>query len=280
MGLKKAENQVKILLAETILAMCRNTLNNHAEVNVEGLLGITLDNDEIFLVSINQTISNPDVPSKSSKKQSVEENVGGSDANESTSRRKRAKSKTNDDSSSESDEETNKEGKAKKRRRKRKKRQGSKSSNEESGSSSESEENDIKPSIPHERNPGSQNNRNGQNSRSDSNENANSFSVMQDDTSLSNMSETVHVKKEMDDDDEEEDIVIIKEELADLPMSSDNQFMNLQQQYESGPFQPQDFNSSFPGTPQQSMSSNLSQPQPGPSSSNAGRCQIFVSLLV
>ena len=56
MVLKQAETQVRSMLADTILALCRNTLPYQAQVSIEGLLGITIDHKEIFLVNVNETI--------------------------------------------------------------------------------------------------------------------------------------------------------------------------------------------------------------------------------
>ncbi len=56
MVLQKTESLVKAMLSDTIMALCRNTLPYEGEVSVEGLIGVTLDNKEIFLVSINETI--------------------------------------------------------------------------------------------------------------------------------------------------------------------------------------------------------------------------------
>ena len=55
MVLRRHEGQVKKVLTETIVALCRNTLAHSAHVCVEGLLGVTLDDEEIFLVSIKET---------------------------------------------------------------------------------------------------------------------------------------------------------------------------------------------------------------------------------
>jgi len=130
MGLKKAENQVKIMLADTIMAMCRNTLNYHGEVCVEGLLGITLDKEEIFLVSINQTITNPEV-----LKQKAEL--------ENQSRKRRSSGGDDSSDSESSDSQSDPENKQKKSRRKRRKRktssQSSESSDSDSGGGAENE---------------------------------------------------------------------------------------------------------------------------------------------
>ena len=132
MGLKRAENQVKILLQETIIALCRNTLNSYGEVSVEGLLGVTLDNEEIFLVSINEMFNNPGVAKKAKKnlKRSKEANDNGSES---------------ESEHSDGDDHGDAPKKRKKKRaRKKKKRtdQGSGGSGEDSDSSSNQDNND------------------------------------------------------------------------------------------------------------------------------------------
>ena len=56
MILKKSENQVKFMLADTILALCGSTIEYKSEVKVEGLLGISIDDQEVFLVQINKSM--------------------------------------------------------------------------------------------------------------------------------------------------------------------------------------------------------------------------------
>jgi len=56
MVLKADQQRVKALLSETITLLCKNGLNFRKEFSIEGLIGITLDQDEIFLVSIKETI--------------------------------------------------------------------------------------------------------------------------------------------------------------------------------------------------------------------------------
>ncbi len=55
MVLKKTENAIHVMLTDTILALCRNTLPYRGQLAIDGLLGITLDDEEIFLVSIKET---------------------------------------------------------------------------------------------------------------------------------------------------------------------------------------------------------------------------------
>ena len=50
------QQRVKQLLTEAITLLCRNNLQFREDVTVEGLLGITLDKSDVFLVSIHETI--------------------------------------------------------------------------------------------------------------------------------------------------------------------------------------------------------------------------------
>ena len=50
------QEKVKALLREAVTVLCRNGLTFKSELTVEGLLGITLDNKEVFLVNINEQI--------------------------------------------------------------------------------------------------------------------------------------------------------------------------------------------------------------------------------
>lgn len=100
---KSAENSVKELLTDTILALCRNTLAYQSKkVCVEGLIGVTIDDDEIILVSINDQI-----------KGELEDK----------------KRDNGSDDSSESESDTG-GGSAKKKKRRRRKRSGSKDGND------------------------------------------------------------------------------------------------------------------------------------------------------
>jgi len=52
---------VRELLINTVTEACRNVLQFESELTVEGLIGITLDNSEVVLVSINETLKRPRV---------------------------------------------------------------------------------------------------------------------------------------------------------------------------------------------------------------------------
>ena len=64
------EERVRSGLKEAISLLCKTGLNFTSQLSIDGLLGITLDHDEVFLVSIKEVIKNPQdfsVTSSSSK---------------------------------------------------------------------------------------------------------------------------------------------------------------------------------------------------------------------
>jgi len=86
MILKADQQRVKALLSETITLLCKNGLNFRKEFTIEGLIGITLDQEDIFLVSINETIrsavaeaaaASKDAPPSSGKRSSTGASVAG-----------------------------------------------------------------------------------------------------------------------------------------------------------------------------------------------------------
>ena len=50
-------DRMKVLLVEAIATLCRNGLQFKEELNVEGLIGITVDKSDVFLVSVRETFS-------------------------------------------------------------------------------------------------------------------------------------------------------------------------------------------------------------------------------
>lgn len=50
---------MKAQLIDTVTEVCRNILQFESELTVEGLLGITIDNSEIILVNVNETLKRP-----------------------------------------------------------------------------------------------------------------------------------------------------------------------------------------------------------------------------
>lgn len=56
MVVKAEQERVKTLIADTVSLLCKNGLHYTKEFCIEGLLGITLDRDEVFLVNIKELV--------------------------------------------------------------------------------------------------------------------------------------------------------------------------------------------------------------------------------
>ena len=56
--MKPDQERVRHLLTDTVTLLCKNGLQFNKEMKVQGLLGITLDENEVFLVHINETFGN------------------------------------------------------------------------------------------------------------------------------------------------------------------------------------------------------------------------------
>ena len=56
--LEEAEERVRIELKEAISSVCKSRINFDFELSIDGLLGITLDKNEVILVSIKETMTN------------------------------------------------------------------------------------------------------------------------------------------------------------------------------------------------------------------------------
>ena len=50
------QKQLQMLLTEAITVLCKNRLQYRSHLNVEGLLGITLDHEDVLLFRINETV--------------------------------------------------------------------------------------------------------------------------------------------------------------------------------------------------------------------------------
>ena len=57
---KKEQERLRELLTEAVTVLCRGSLVYRRDFSIEGLLGITLDNEEIFLVNINEYVNKGD----------------------------------------------------------------------------------------------------------------------------------------------------------------------------------------------------------------------------
>ena len=62
MVLQEDRERVQALLKDTITLLCRNGLSFRSEFSIEALIGITLDKDDVFLVSINESIKSNSEP--------------------------------------------------------------------------------------------------------------------------------------------------------------------------------------------------------------------------
>lgn len=58
MKMKPDQERVQTLLKDTVVLLCKNGLCFNAELKVQGLLGITLDGGDVFLVQIDETLTN------------------------------------------------------------------------------------------------------------------------------------------------------------------------------------------------------------------------------
>ena len=56
--LKAEQTRLKKLLAEAIPLLCKNGIEYKSEFSIEALIGITLDKDQVVLISINETVNN------------------------------------------------------------------------------------------------------------------------------------------------------------------------------------------------------------------------------
>jgi hypothetical protein len=60
MKLREDQTRIKELLKDTITLLCKNGLQYKAGFSVEALIGITLDDEDVFLVNIKETIQTED----------------------------------------------------------------------------------------------------------------------------------------------------------------------------------------------------------------------------
>ena len=62
MALSDDQEKLKSLLIEVITILCKKGLNYEEEFTIEGLLGITVDSEEMFLLNINEKMKNNTAP--------------------------------------------------------------------------------------------------------------------------------------------------------------------------------------------------------------------------
>lgn len=57
-AMKVDQERVKHLITDTVALLCKNGLQYSKEMKIQGLLGITLDGNEVFLIQLNETCCN------------------------------------------------------------------------------------------------------------------------------------------------------------------------------------------------------------------------------
>jgi len=55
--MREEQEKLKKLLHDTVSMLCRNGLHYERHLRIEGVIGITVDDDDVFLVHINNTIA-------------------------------------------------------------------------------------------------------------------------------------------------------------------------------------------------------------------------------
>ena len=73
MVLKPDQERVKKMIKETLTLLCKNGLAFDLHFSIEALIGVTLDDKDVFLVNINELVKSDKVPEAdgSSEEQSV-----------------------------------------------------------------------------------------------------------------------------------------------------------------------------------------------------------------
>ena len=83
-ALEERREQIRSLLTDAITVLCKNTMLYCSELSVEGLLGITTDKKDIFLVNIKEIITNNKVSSSDSTNAGTQEQTSDTADNPST----------------------------------------------------------------------------------------------------------------------------------------------------------------------------------------------------
>lgn len=69
------KQSLRTFLADTVTLLCKNFLHFESEFSVEGLIGITLDQKDVFLISIHETVKSPDAAKVPALKSTEAESV-------------------------------------------------------------------------------------------------------------------------------------------------------------------------------------------------------------
>ena len=75
---KQEQARVSSLLLDTVALLCKNGLTYRREMKIQGTLGITLDDDSVFVVQINESVADPQTPKRSTSASSSAVAAGGS----------------------------------------------------------------------------------------------------------------------------------------------------------------------------------------------------------
>ncbi|ESO01088.1 hypothetical protein HELRODRAFT_192371 [Helobdella robusta] len=73
--MKPESDKLSVLLRDTVLLLCRNGFNYKLNIKVQGLIGITLDDQEIFLVHFNELVGKAPLISNDTEKDDNEDVV-------------------------------------------------------------------------------------------------------------------------------------------------------------------------------------------------------------
>jgi len=64
--MKADQERVRALLTETVALLCKNGLHYRAELRIQGLLGVTIDGDDVFIVSLDECFTGANNSSRTS----------------------------------------------------------------------------------------------------------------------------------------------------------------------------------------------------------------------
>ena len=112
MVLSAEQERVRSLIADTVSLLCKNGLHYTKEFSIEGLLGITLDRDEVFLVNIKEIVKSEMGKDDSDSGSASEESSTVNPKSPSARRRRRKRQRKNTteggvEAESDSENETN-----------------------------------------------------------------------------------------------------------------------------------------------------------------------------
>ena len=89
---KDEQSRVRSLLLDTVSLLCKNGLTYKKQMKIQGLLGITLDDEDVFIVHINDAVgdSAPDAGKRTNERTSSKESNSGKTPEKNTPRKRGA----------------------------------------------------------------------------------------------------------------------------------------------------------------------------------------------